>query len=272
MSRFGLLLLVLAGCRSEYHWTSNPTMAVPLWTTQPAPPTEIGCVSVETWVAKSGKTGVGMTVALTARRPTCQVELVDAALSVGQRLVPAASDAVLVTGPRPTYRYLVFRFDNDQAWRSGGRTGTAAFTVRAEGATSRLDIPLEQRLSALERSRGWVSPPDAACFGVEHEVIGMEPDLLAVRLRLRPRAGPCRVRFGGARLERPASGRVEQAPQATVWQELPATWVLAFRRQPSPSQPRLGWRAEIDVVIADGIVVPLELDVGYAIPRIKGPP
>jgi hypothetical protein len=114
---------------------------------------QVDCADLQVWVCKSGKEGVGLTVALRTLDPqattACRVEVVRAALSV-----LGASYAPTHLPPAPELRpgasvffYLPFPFDNNSAWNDGARHATVTLEIETRGAAPRrttLEWPLEQ--------------------------------------------------------------------------------------------------------------------------------
>lgn len=94
---------------------------------------EIGCGRVVAWVSKSGKQGVGLSLAVTEDRAPCELHVVSAALVIGGARIPAA----------PTVRdgagnlYVPFAFDNEAKWNADDRRGELELEVESMGERAR---------------------------------------------------------------------------------------------------------------------------------------
>lgn len=134
--RSRLRLFVLASAALASVATSAPRFPrnYPQWQVtgeRPAAERQVGCATAAVWVAKSAKTGLGVTLRLTKQEagdtPTpCVVAVTRARLVVGTTLVdsPAPAPIDLPALSQVEHRYLPFEFDNNAAWNRGERTGT----------------------------------------------------------------------------------------------------------------------------------------------------
>jgi hypothetical protein len=97
-----------------------PAECRPSWRLQETTPTLVGCAIVEAWVAKSGKEGFGITIAL--RRATadtsCRARVTAASFAAGTyHAAPSRLPDPVVLSDEETYLYLPFPFDNQALWR-----------------------------------------------------------------------------------------------------------------------------------------------------------
>ena len=107
--------------------TSPPKMArvYPQWQFENPARFSEGAVEVEAWVSKSGKTGVGVTLALTnnAEQPV-GVLVEQAVFSVGVLRASTASRQSTDIAPKTqAFIYLPLPFDNNAIWNDGERAG-----------------------------------------------------------------------------------------------------------------------------------------------------
>jgi hypothetical protein len=148
----GVLLAGVASMATE----QPPERGFALWGPDGAGSRAVGCATVEAWVSKSAKTGLGLTLGARARgrEPACTVAVEDATLylSSGQEVRPgAALPRELTIGDGSQAEgggsiYLPFAFDNNHAWNTGVRSATLRVTLRGQGeARVTWDVPLAQR-------------------------------------------------------------------------------------------------------------------------------
>ena len=141
----------------------------PMWRVDSAQASQ-GCARITPAVSKSGKSGVGLTLAVRGLGPEiCRVQIDLAALNLvagsaadGQavravRARPAENSAdrsVDVSEGQVAYLYLPFLFDNNRAWNEGLRGGY--FQIRLAIGGQELPewrIPAEHRLDGYHRDR-----------------------------------------------------------------------------------------------------------------------
>lgn len=149
-SRFGSAL-ALAGtlivCAATPRAPPVPPPPVPAWSIA-AKPLDLPCGTADVWVAKSGKTGLGVTIRLVPKpeqacRPTIAATLKFADRAFAGRLVEArppteasARRHAPPTPPNAAYYYLAFELDNEARWNRGDRTAT--FELAIDGRTHAL--------------------------------------------------------------------------------------------------------------------------------------
>jgi hypothetical protein len=107
---------------------------LPLWSTVGAGRQPLSCADVELWVSKSGRQGIGITVAFEPRGAPCTIRLDRLALVVpGQGEFTATSllGRVEVRADQPAYRYIPLPFDNAAAWSRHDHTGFVRLDVTA---------------------------------------------------------------------------------------------------------------------------------------------
>lgn len=119
----------------------GPIRAYPRWSLERDTMIDRGCVQAEAFVRMSGKTGVGMTVALRSHE-TCAVRFARAELVVDGARFPAELPAAqTLPGRSLVYAWLPFAFDNDAAWNDGKRRGQFELEVIANDVSSTWIIP-----------------------------------------------------------------------------------------------------------------------------------
>lgn len=114
--RVAFFALLAAAC-------GGPVRDYPRWTFDAPPRLSADCLEAEAFVRTSGKTGVGLTVALRSHR-TCPVRITRAELVLARERVAAElPEAQTLPGRSLTYAWLPFAFDNNAAWNRDDRTG-----------------------------------------------------------------------------------------------------------------------------------------------------
>jgi len=256
VSRRGCLLaclLALIGCQTHEQPPALPPAHLPYWRVAQPASRAVGCASLDAWVSKSGKSGLGLTVQLRPREQGCAAELSAATLIVaGQRI----SATAIGTGE---YRYLPFLFDNDVAWRAGVRDATVELVLHTGGPAATTTVALQQ--VGLQPHHGVLEfhQTRAGCARVDGELLDLNRGAVVLRLGFEAVEPGCRVRFAGMT---PGAGRSAPAlaPAGDVWYALPARWVLGF----GPGEfvaPKSWWDRELLVATPDGQTHPIGVTV-----------
>ncbi len=132
-------------------WASMATSPAPRppfvsWQIQGMAVNRAGCGQVAVWIAKSGKTGVGIGIARvdgTGESASCQLVLQRATLEVGGHRIEAS--AQLPGMPIESRdRYLPFLFDNEAAWNAGDRAAVLLLELSSSGERAVVRVPLLQ--------------------------------------------------------------------------------------------------------------------------------
>jgi hypothetical protein len=147
--------LVVLGAAALTSAATSPSRAprfyrpLPMWTVTGPGVQALGCADVELWVSKSGREGVGLTVAVRSRDAACELRLERLALAVpGVGEVAAAGLPVSLAraAREPAFRYFAVAFDNDAAWRrKEARRGVATLQVTDGGGARALRFDLVHR-------------------------------------------------------------------------------------------------------------------------------
>lgn len=148
------LALVVAAVASLA--TSRPPRPFTAWSVSGQNMHHAGCAALEVWVSKSGKEGVGISVASQADEG-CSVRLERATLVVGGRRF--ASEATRLEVPRGGTVYLPFLFDNEGLWNDGERTGELELDLVASGEHVRLVFPMKHEWDDANRQEAPTPPP-----------------------------------------------------------------------------------------------------------------
>ncbi|HXU80660.1 MAG TPA: hypothetical protein VN914_04645 [Polyangia bacterium] len=250
------LLALLVGCDTRQWRPTLPPAHLAYWRVAQPAARSVGCASVDAWVSKSGKAGLGLTVELRPREPACSPRLGGATLVVaGQRV----STVPVRTGAE--HHYLPFLFDNDRAWRAGVRDAHVELLLDTGGPAITATIALHQL--GLQPHDGVVGQEEtqAGCARVDAEVLDLREGRVVLRLHLQSAQAGCRVRFAGISSERTArTGRLDVAPPTDRWYSLPTRWVLSFALEQAVSakQP---WGKEVLVATSDGKTHPVAVGV-----------
>jgi len=115
----------------------------PRWETS-AGEQQVGCAQLRIWIAKTGKEGMGATVAVRG----CDIRIERALFEIAQQRIDAQS---LPAGTGELY--VPFAFDGNQLWNDGQRVGTLVLAIAAGDARSELRIPLDLQLHGHFRDR-----------------------------------------------------------------------------------------------------------------------
>ncbi len=108
----------------------------------------VGCAKVRAWVAKSGKTGMGITMRLEpVADARCTARVTDAHVEVGGVRVPAARlpAAAVVEPGNVTLLYVPFAWDNEAGWNDGVRKGVVSFRIDLDGHVATWSVPMTHR-------------------------------------------------------------------------------------------------------------------------------
>lgn len=195
-------LIAAAAASAATSRLPTPSLQPPPTWTVGGPIGRAGCATVEPWISKSGRQGVGVTVRLRSVQDTCVVTLSGAAVVVEGTAHRAASLPAAVTVGRggPAHVYLAFPFDNLRAWKEQRNKGELVLTF-VDAGTSRAGAATTLRYPMVQwqpPTPGWdVLMPERqwSCAQVELSISGDEPGRLTATLRLRsaPGSPPCKV-------------------------------------------------------------------------------
>jgi hypothetical protein len=110
----------------------------PRWVTTVTDPAAIewrGCAGIRTFVRKSGKQGIGLTVEVRTQT-SCDVEVtrVELVLADGTRALGELPAARALRGRSLVYHWVPVRFDGDAAWNRGVRRGRLEIDLAIGGA------------------------------------------------------------------------------------------------------------------------------------------
>jgi hypothetical protein len=123
-----------------------------------------GASSLELWVSKSGKEGIGVTVEVqscgesgegkrNAEGRGQRLELLGAALAVGGQAFPAELPAAReVRAGETIHLYLPIPFDNERLWNQGQREGQLQVRLRLDGQELLLVARAAHRLDGFHRA------------------------------------------------------------------------------------------------------------------------
>ena len=143
-------IAVLAICAATSPAPPVPPPSVPMWSITATKPLQLPCGEAAVWVAKSGKTGLGVTVRVTPLQDQPCVSGVAASLKFADRtftgeVLESRSGVELPANYRDpsgrtdlrlvdsTYHYIAFELDNEARWNRGDRTAAFEITIEAGG-------------------------------------------------------------------------------------------------------------------------------------------
>ena len=137
-------------CNSTSRSTAHVRTQFAFWSVPGQRTFAIGCARVEAWVARSGKEGIGVSIAARSDAPDCTVLLSEAWLNLPKGAVKAVS----LPGParlsdRERLMYVPIAFDNEAAWNGGERTGELILRFEVGGERRELRQPAIQRIEPI---------------------------------------------------------------------------------------------------------------------------
>ena len=165
--RLGALAATLLVCAATQ---PPPPRCYPVWNIPEPASAKLGCAWVESWVSKSGKEGLGVTLSFhpVDRDESCLAEIRGAVFdTTGLRIAATRLPAgVELKGAASREVYVPFAFDNQSLWNRSLsqpelRRGLLSLQISVGGASAeRLEIPLAHEWQTPEpRSCGPPRPP-----------------------------------------------------------------------------------------------------------------
>jgi hypothetical protein len=138
--RVGQAASVVLAALASLATSAPPQRAFPAWKLSGNHAGSVGCTSLEAWVSKSGKQGLGVTLAARGQ-DACIVNVVDAhiVLAGADRIAAARLPPPLAAGG---YVYIPFAFDNEAQWNAGRRTGDLVLDLVAGDDRVTLRMPM----------------------------------------------------------------------------------------------------------------------------------
>lgn len=149
----GRLLALAAGALALLATSRiNTSRNFPAWDTERAAVREVGCGRLEARVAKSGKEGVGVALALTPSSDPCRVVVERVALSVTGDEVASSRAPVALEAPvgAKATGYVPLPFDNEALWNAGRRSGELRLEL-AGGSDGPWRVPVRHAWRGFHR-------------------------------------------------------------------------------------------------------------------------
>jgi hypothetical protein len=151
----GTLLVCAATSRAP----PVPPPSIPMWSIA-RQPLALPCGEATVWVAKSGKTGLGVTVRVVPRakqpcdaKVSATLRFADRAFA-GTHVIAKPGRELHVSEDRPSaseppdpalfdavYHYVAFELDNEARWNRGERTATLELAIDTGGQVNRWKLP-----------------------------------------------------------------------------------------------------------------------------------
>lgn len=128
----------------------------PTWEIQGDVAVESSCAEAMAWVVKSGKSGIGITVATRALSTAgCTVSIPRAELNLAGRPITATAGpaSIELASCEVGHFYLPFAFDNEAAWNRGVRSGDFYIELVMDGDRHSWQLRGEQRLRSYHVKR-----------------------------------------------------------------------------------------------------------------------
>jgi hypothetical protein len=118
----------------------------------------VGCAQLSFWVAKSGKTGLGVTMRTLADEPGCVAQVSDAAVHVaGQTIHATLPPAAEPLPGKSMHVYMPFLFDNETAWKEGVDEADLDLTFSSP-LRRNIRVHLRQRVTAHSAGKADLHP------------------------------------------------------------------------------------------------------------------
>ncbi len=160
VERTGLLLAALAALA-----TSQPPRPFTTWQTVSTNSRAAGCARIDLWVSKSGKEGVGISLAVRFPQAPCDVRLTRAALRVGSKTFAPLALPGTLSAEAPAY--IPFVFDNEALWNEGQRGGELEVEVVAAGERVVLVVPMAHVWDDERRRHSMLGGPKVLYLAVD---------------------------------------------------------------------------------------------------------
>jgi hypothetical protein len=178
---------------------------LPMWSAVGVTRQSVACADVDLWVSKSGRQGVGLTIAFEPRGAPCALRMDRLALVVpGEREQVAAlpPQRIDVSPGQPVHRYVAVPFDDADAWHHNQRAGFVRVDMTApDGAHAlRFDIVHAQaprpRWGTAWSDRIIITGESAAGLQI---VVRLDPGMTPARIESVELAANTPATFGGSR-------------------------------------------------------------------------
>jgi hypothetical protein len=139
------------------------TRVYPHWRFDEPARRTLACAEVETWVARSGKEGAGVTVEVRAPDVSCEVSIERAELWLRERSIAARSlpGTLQLHSGETLHAWLVFPFDGDAAWNAGEHKARLRLGLRTGDATQEWDLGLTSAIEGGSQIKGEPRPERA---------------------------------------------------------------------------------------------------------------
>jgi hypothetical protein len=161
---------------------------LPMWSAVGVTRQSVACADVDLWVSKSGRQGVGLTIAFEPRGTPCALSLDRLALVVpGEReqIATLLPERIDVAPGQPVHRYVAVPFDDADAWHHNHRAGFVRVDMTAPDGAHALRFDIVHAQAPRPR------------WGTEWSeriiITGESPTGLQVMVRLDPAMTPGRI-------------------------------------------------------------------------------
>lgn len=138
----GAALTAAATSPARGPYTYRP---LPMWSAVGVTRQSVACADVDLWISKSGRQGVGLTIAFEPRGVPCTLRLDRLALVIpgeGEHVATSPPERIDLAPDQPVHRYVALPFDNAATWHQNHRAGFVRVDVTApDGAHAlRFDV------------------------------------------------------------------------------------------------------------------------------------
>jgi hypothetical protein len=164
---------------------------LPIWSVVPPAPGAVACARPDLWVSRSGREGVGLTLAFRAQQEACTLRLARVAFvlpGAGTFVAAGFPEELTVPAGNAVHRYVPIAFDNDAAWRRKLVQASVEVHVIDKAGAQALRFDLEQRQPGAPEWGIFEARPGVNGGGTTPELLVTEtaPDGVHFVIRLPP--------------------------------------------------------------------------------------
>ena len=177
----GASLTAAATSPAHGPYTYHP---LPMWSAVGITRQSVACADVDLWVSKSGRQGVGLTIAFESRGERCTLRLDRLALVIpgeGEQVATSPPERIDLAPDQPIRRYVALPFDNAAAWHNNHRVGFVRVDVTAPDGAHALRFDVVHTQPPRLTARSIHSHTSESAEGIQMVVrldAGMTPALI----------------------------------------------------------------------------------------------
>jgi len=161
---------------------------LPMWSAVGVTRQSVACADVDLWVSKSGRQGVGLTIAFEPRGVPCALHLDRLALVIpgeGEHVARLPPERVDLAPDQAAHLYVALPFDNTGAWRAGHRAGFVRVDMTAPDGAHALRFDVVHAQAPRPR---WGTDMSGRILVTSESTAGLQ-----ILVRLDPQMTPARI-------------------------------------------------------------------------------